>query len=113
MCNRYFIFFFLMIRRPPRSTLFPYTTLFRSIGNAIVKNKGIDVDSFFEKIDLDSRTVYWCPSCRRLQDRKSTRLNSSHSQISYAVFCLKKKKPLGIHYYYALLQEPSASARID
>src|SRR2546430_2994878 len=71
------VFFFLMIRRPPRSTLFPYTTLFRSLS----KKEG-------------SRTC-GCPSWRSLgagQDRKSTRLNSSHSQISYAVFCLKKKK---------------------
>src|SRR2546430_7462231 len=75
-------FFFLMIRRPPRSTLFPYTTLFRSAA----------------RVDVGE------PAARRLAglrgfggllgrlDRKSTRLNSSHSQISYAVFCLKKKK---------------------
>src|SRR6478736_8503502 len=67
-------FFFLMIRRPPRSTLFPYTTLFRS------------------------RPTPWLPRSSSWAwtglglDRKSTRLNSSHSQISYAVFCLKKKK---------------------
>src|SRR5215813_15094009 len=74
LCLLLFFFFFLMIRRPPRSTLFPYTTLFRSR-----------------------------PTCRPLvvippwsphpsRDRKSTRLNSSHVRISYAVFCLKKKK---------------------
>src|SRR2546430_6405169 len=76
-----------MIRRPPRSTLFPYTTLFRSISTNL------------------STAITWRPACkvcfvmisphssRRKQtlDRKSTRLNSSHSQISYAVFCLKKK----------------------
>src|SRR2546430_10299746 len=72
-------FFFLMIRRPPRSTLFPYTTLFRSVGTGGSKAKGYN------------------PGPGRLianwgRDRKSTRLNSSHSQISYAVFCLKKKK---------------------
>src|SRR2546427_4871359 len=74
----FFFFFFLMIRRPPRSTLFPYTTLFRS---------------------SRSRSAGWPGRCRRVYfatrvppDRKSTRLNSSHSQISYAVFCLKKKK---------------------
>src|SRR6266478_9108065 len=68
-------FFFLMIRRPPRSTLFPYTTLFRSpSGRGGAR---------------DRATPYrLCPK----RDRKSTRLNSSHSQISYAVFCLKKKK---------------------
>src|SRR2546427_4757608 len=86
---RVLLFFFLMIRRPPRSTLFPYTTLFRSLHRDPLPLHG------------DGR------GCRRgqgaprhrplapeilLRDRKSTRLNSSHSQISYAVFCLKKKK---------------------
>src|SRR3954466_16435585 len=76
LARAFFIFFFLMIRRPPRSTLFPYTTLFRSM---------------------------WpnCPTYPNVKtlgglaghiDRKSTRLNSSHTIISYAVFCLKKKK---------------------
>src|SRR2546430_13415703 len=82
-----------MIRRPPRSTLFPYTTLFRSSDN-----RNLKIIDFYqltvrtacsivqpldrgEKLDL-----------QRGEDRKSTRLNSSHSQISYAVFCLKKKK---------------------
>src|SRR6266851_8074353 len=68
-------FFFLMIRRPPRSTLFPYTTLFRShparLPRAHLQHDG---------------------GCRAARDRKSTRLNSSHITISYAVFCLKKKK---------------------
>src|SRR3712207_9291782 len=71
--------FFLMIRRPPRSTLFPYTTLFRSRQE---RRQGdlhvVPVDA----LDL-----------RHHQDRKSTRLNSSHANISYAVFCLKKKQP--------------------
>src|SRR6266576_5094873 len=71
-----FFFFFLMIRRPPRSTLFPYTTLFRS-GTLPAMGS-------------------WVSRCRprptRQADRKSTRLNSSHVEISYAVFCLKKKK---------------------
>src|SRR5277367_6899089 len=71
------LFFFLMIRRPPRSTLFPYTTLFRS-------PKGM-VEWFRRRI-LERRTRTPSP------DRKSTRLNSSHITISYAVFCLKKKK---------------------
>src|SRR5688572_31407996 len=79
-----------MIRRPPRSTLFPYTTLFRSprngyflfVGTLLArKNVGALLDAYGA---LRSRL----PSA----DRKSTRLNSSHSQISYAVFCLKKKK---------------------
>src|SRR2546430_8366131 len=74
-------FFFLMIRRPPRSTLFPYTTLFRSAGGFMNQRSQSGADGARTR-DL---------RCDR-PDRKSTRLNSSHSQISYAVFCLKKKK---------------------
>src|SRR2546426_10545744 len=77
----YFFFFFLMIRRPPRSTLFPYTTLFRS--HARDAGKG-----FEQRGDLRPAEFGW----HRARDRKSTRLNSSHLVISYAVFCLKKKK---------------------
>src|SRR2546430_5478351 len=79
-----FFFFFLMIRRPPRSTLFPYTTLFRS---------GHEVGALdrLGHASLQARLPH-LGAARGLQDRKSTRLNSSHSQISYAVFCLKKKK---------------------
>src|SRR2546430_12017835 len=84
----FFFFFFLMIRRPPRSTLFPYTTLFRSldqiprIGHELPEHRRTRV----ERIPAG-------PFPRdESRDRKSTRLNSSHSQISYAVFCLKKKK---------------------
>src|SRR2546430_7193239 len=81
-----------MIRRPPRSTLFPYTTLFRSLsglGTVIPVTLGPTSDLFFLSFDqLGSHVhAYVEPT-----DRKSTRLNSSHSQISYAVFCLKKKK---------------------
>src|SRR5437899_7656432 len=72
-------FFFLTIRRPPRSTLFPYTTLFRSIGNTLSGG-------------TPSATSANCAVRTALLDRKSTRLNSSHLGISYAVFCLKKKK---------------------
>src|SRR2546430_13234006 len=78
----YQIFFFLMIRRPPRSTLFPYTTLFRSRAESRPAEQHSDpvaVRGEGEK------------SIHKSLDRKSTRLNSSHSQISYAVFCLKKK----------------------
>src|SRR2546430_14462337 len=74
------IFFFLMIRRPPRSTLFPYTTLFRSAHRR---------DQAGHPVDLGRGSDLGAGSSL---DRKSTRLNSSHSQISYAVFCLKKKK---------------------
>src|SRR6266480_6493542 len=78
----YFFFFFLMIRRPPRSTLFPYTTLFRSgRGNSARASRRPTV-----------RTPARKRRARAAQDRKSTRLNSSHMSISYAVFCLKKKK---------------------
>src|SRR3712207_8655610 len=102
-----------MIRRPPRSTLFPYTTLFRSQNN------------------LEKLCIYWCAketlykvhsekqldfrknikiekfqnegSSFNLKDRKSTRLNSSHANISYAVFCLKKKKQITTTHYRQLL----------
>src|SRR5688572_31361009 len=80
-----------MIRRPPRSTLFPYTTLFRSlspVGRGIAQRMPHHDHPHRHAL---CRTRETRPLCLR-QDRKSTRLNSSHSQISYAVFCLKKKK---------------------
>src|SRR6266496_4507306 len=81
MCVVYILvlvfFFFLMIRRPPRSTLFPYTTLFRSTVGAWARKESS-----------------WPESAPLTVDRKSTRLNSSHVEISYAVFCLKKKKAI-------------------
>src|SRR2546430_12517957 len=86
-----------MIRRPPRSTLFPYTTLFRSVGVSFVTD--IRTAFFFDAdtkkvVDSLGRALPQHPAVRIVdaRDRKSTRLNSSHSQISYAVFCLKKKK---------------------
>src|SRR5690242_21099896 len=85
-----------MIRRPPRSTLFPYTTLFRSCCDAWEKwgkwgeeNKRVSVESLRDqllRLRAHPSLLVW------LKDRKSTRLNSSHMSISYAVFCLKKKK---------------------
>src|SRR3712207_7590594 len=81
-----------MIRRPPRSTLFPYTTLFRSprgrqgVLDAVLALLELDLGG---GADLDDRHA-----AGQLGDRKSTRLNSSHANISYAVFCLKKKHPL-------------------
>src|SRR2546430_6139908 len=89
-------FFFLMIRRPPRSTLFPYTTLFRSgaRGGAAVAPLAWR-DYARERSELMKG-----PAAVTQTDRKSTRLNSSHSQISYAVFCLKKKQS----YQHSLLQ---------
>src|SRR3712207_7574983 len=96
--DEYLVVFFLMIRRPPRSTLFPYTTLFRSYrhhlcfcaGFAIVFKVGENgsvSSGVIENTDGDREYDTAGPG-----DRKSTRLNSSHANISYAVFCLKKKK---------------------
>src|SRR3712207_8012511 len=98
-------FFFLMIRRPPRSTLFPYTTLFRSLLGTTVSASLPDTSSLPSvTLGVNSLTL------RQAQDdslpltpppkvdRKSTRLNSSHANISYAVFCLKKKKHIKSTY---------------
>src|SRR2546430_10087674 len=81
-----------MIRRPPRSTLFPYTTLFRSrtVLAAAPRDEYV--------LGAGHVTVPARGPGRRSRDRKSTRLNSSHSQISYAVFCLKKKKKQNKHH---------------
>src|SRR2546430_11251624 len=91
----FFFFFFLMIRRPPRSTLFPYTTLFRSNEEHLPPGPRRGRATF--------RRKYWgqrgANAARGPLDRKSTRLNSSHSQISYAVFCLKKKKKKTLAYH--------------
>src|SRR3712207_7942228 len=96
-----------MIRRPPRSTLFPYTTLFRSArpvrrGRRVVEQEGHALDAVVEQLLLAEPVVAEVVAVvggehhQRVapapQDRKSTRLNSSHANISYAVFCLKKKK---------------------
>src|SRR5690348_17453229 len=94
-----------MIRRPPRSTLFPYTTLFRSTSSMLVESPNLTRT----RGDVDRRAGRPPPGHHARQpahrpdraDRKSTRLNSSHPSISYAVFCLKKKKTkvaLGLHY---------------
>src|SRR5687768_18178743 len=98
--HRLLFFFFLMIRRPPRSTLFPYTTLFRSetvAPDALCDDHRGDRRRYEDR-EHDRRQQP--PTIRAsggvhggvIQDRKSTRLNSSHGYISYAVFCLKKKK---------------------
>src|SRR5437764_7631436 len=81
-----FFFFFLMLRRPPRSTLFPYTTLFRSSPRSATKSGQ----------NSSSRISATRRRCEAEIDRKSTRLNSSHRCISYAVFCLKKKKKIAL-----------------
>src|SRR5688572_32657263 len=94
MVQLYQVFFFLMIRPPPRSTLFPYTTLFRSTQRCLeaLERSAPRVATEWIVVDDVSRdgSVEWLR--RHWVDRKSTRLNSSRSQISYAVFCLKKKK---------------------
>src|SRR3989440_7382454 len=93
-----------MIRRPPRSTLFPYTTLFRSVGKALENFRDVGdpegaleagadfVESLAEAHFFSAWKRSDCNGPKKRRDRKSTRLNSSHDQISYAVFCLKKKK---------------------
>src|SRR5690242_21036209 len=88
-----------MIRRPPRSTLFPYTTLFRSDGLAAAIGGPAELGNEFETVlagrglaTLDAYLAADRPGRGEVGDRKSTRLNSSHMSISYAVFCLKKKK---------------------
>src|SRR3712207_8897105 len=90
-----------MIRRPPRSTLFPYTTLFRSDGVPSLEDAQLPAEAPLHRaVNLDDRVgdlgdavggVGEDPRARLPEDRKSTRLNSSHANISYAVFCLKKK----------------------
>src|SRR5258707_2505612 len=93
----YLYFFFLMIRRPPRSTLFPYTTLFRSGRYRCQLNVGILqhlLNAIRNPVDLLYQTHAIPREVAKFTgwlDRKSTRLNSSHANISYAVFCLKKK----------------------
>ena len=96
--------FFLMIRRPPRSTLFPYTTLFRSLKVLKIQQRGYPREIFRSVQNLNfprNHLICWQISCSL--DRKSTRLNSSHRCISYAVFCLKKKKKKHNHNLSSLL----------
>src|SRR2546422_6603187 len=81
-----------MIRRPPRSTLFPYTTLFRSPAMSSRSTEG--THRLVRRIPVSGASFVARPPRRKRTDRKSTRLNSSHGYISYAVFCLKKKKHL-------------------
>src|SRR3712207_8946345 len=100
------LFFFLMIRRPPRSTLFPYTTLFRSrigdchvtlpLGPRVVQIGALAIQEIQVSHRLVVLRVELKCSLQVAEDRKSTRLNSSHANISYAVFCLKKKHIVGL-----------------
>src|SRR3712207_7358881 len=98
-----------MIRRPPRSTLFPYTTLFRSLGTIPLYILTMHFDDtlyppfgFFRADHLSTESSYGRFAAYEEEDRKSTRLNSSHANISYAVFCLKKKKQY-IHVKYSYI----------
>src|SRR3712207_9509169 len=91
----YHVFFFLMIRRPPRSTLFPYTTLFRSVPGRASATARAGGPRDLPRGPRPARAAVGRGLHDALlapRDRKSTRLNSSHANISYAVFCLKKKK---------------------
>src|SRR2546430_13201476 len=104
----YVFFFFLMIRRPPRSTLFPYTTLFRSNLRVLAGPEDCVVEIVAQGVAQRVQALRAVQGERGDgvlhfvdQDRKSTRLNSSHSQISYAVFCLKKKIKAD-HYHYII-----------
>src|SRR3712207_7160697 len=113
------VFFFLMIRRPPRSTLFPYTTLFRSLQSTMVHGPGThkhdqgshQPQKYKPRWYFTSRAggIPRCGTCqparagRAMRDRKSTRLNSSHANISYAVFCLKKKTKKNAKHSFLIL----------
>src|SRR3712207_8211386 len=107
MTRMYVLFFFLMIRRPPRSTLFPYTTLFRSSPPGADRSTSDLPKLVYDACLAKSRLPRAQPigaveetaiTCRESAgDRKSTRLNSSHANISYAVFCLKKQKSEAAH----------------
>src|SRR5207249_5327844 len=105
--RQYFFFFLIMIRPPPRSTLFPYTTLFRSEAPTdvelsaenvfqpdvfVILNAGLEKVKELRVVGAPDLVVEIASPSTAIQDRKSTRLNSSHVSISYAVFCLKKKK---------------------
>src|SRR3712207_8591578 len=98
--SKCYTLFFLMIRRPPRSTLFPYTTLFRSRQYYTEEDLNIFHEAFQKRLSLFGITIdkfYYCPhhpekGIGKYKDWKSTRLNSSHANLSYAVFCLKKNQ---------------------
>src|SRR3712207_7315678 len=95
-----------MIRRPPRSTLFPYTTLFRSLNQIGLdtertKELATKLNTLLANYSIfyqNTRGYHWNIKGDKFLDRKSTRLNSSHANISYAVFCLKKKKTTTIYH---------------
>src|SRR3712207_8982614 len=113
LCNWvWYIFFFLMIRRPPRSTLFPYTTLFRSDAHVGRNREGLRVRARAIR-HRDARRLCEDQAAeheghRDRRDRKSTRLNSSHANISYAVFCLQKNT----YQYVGVHESSNAKSRI-
>src|SRR5436309_10583851 len=104
--------FYLFILRPPTSTLFPYTTLFRSVFHPFGRRIGFVIvaeqmeKSVYREMHkvIGERLVFFFRFARSTRDRKSTRLNSSHVKISYAVFCLKKKKRV-IDTYGSIMKE--------
>src|SRR2546429_7279373 len=100
-----------MIRRPPRSTLFPYTTLFRSLDHdasgLAAHPAPLNENGKMGTVGAVARDVHG-----NLADRKSTRLNSSHGYISYAVFCLKKKKSQGEKVSIVFITQPPTTARL-
>src|SRR5258705_1791047 len=102
LAGAFFLFFFLMIRRPPRSTLFPYTTLFRSLLSRHAHHGRPAL--------CECEPALQARDGRVRQDRKSTRLNSSHLGISYAVFCLKKKKMAPIDFIHCSINTSSRDA---
>src|SRR3712207_8089314 len=101
-----------MIRRPPRSTLFPYTTLFRSChdkppNRGAALRGGLTDSAHHRRVLVKDWQYLVCPGRRQTEeyaDRKSTRLNSSHANISYAVFCLKKKKTYHSQFHIFMLE---------
>src|SRR5438128_7452657 len=96
-----------MIRRPPRSTLFPYTTLFRSCSGGKALERRLDEPR--QRLELVAALEHGADARR---DRKSTRLNSSHGSISYAVFCLKKKKKKQTKTQHTTLVVTSSDSRV-
>src|SRR3712207_8480773 len=99
-----------MIRRPPRSTLFPYTTLFRSVVSEVVENDASADLPGFQPLTLPALDEVLAPVPRLVsRDRKSTRLNSSHANISYAVFCLKKKHSIQLLLSHPITPHPNSS----
>src|SRR3712207_7464650 len=110
--DRMIAFFFLMIRRPPRSTLFPYTTLFRSHTVVQCSTGMLTVSPQLPGAQLPIDPALDLLPIANILDRKSTRLNSSHANISYAVFCLKKKNSLNTRPLAANISSTPTSSTV-